>query len=137
MSTFPTSWEGLLADLVNALKDAYNHRNDATYWSAQIESGADPGHVTKSNVTIVSVGLEVTGFSMTVKDAQGVQTTWFASPGANGHPIKFNGTIHNEASLIFKYAGSPINPVRFHLDIRWIKDGGQVMRLDTEFPKNP
>ena len=137
MAGIPTSWPELLKDLAAALGAAYAHRNDAAQWSAQMESGPNPGSATKETVTVESVSLEVTGFTIKVKDSHGNETEWHASPGNHGHPIKFNGTAHEEASVVLRGTPSPVNPVRFHLDIRWVKDGATVRRLDTEFPRNP
>jgi hypothetical protein len=136
MPGIPTDWPELLAELVQALKNAYAHRNDPKFWDAQIEKGSNPGSATKSNATVESVSLEATGFTIKVKDANGERTEWHASPGKNGHPIKFNGEVHDEASVVLRPTPSPINPVRFHLDIRWVQKGGEVIRLDTEFPRN-
>jgi hypothetical protein len=136
MGNIPSSWEDLVRDLASALGTAYKNRNDATFWTAQLESGSDPAHSTKHGVSVSSVKLEITGLEIVVKDGT-VTQTWHASPGQHGHPITFNGVKHDEASLVYRYAGSPANPVRFHLDIRWVKDGAIVYRLDTEFPKNP
>lgn len=127
------SLKSILDLLKQLLEEAYSGRNNAAKWEVSVE---EPGKV-KRTAAVVAAKLEAEEFLFEVKDGE-TATKLRAYPSLSSSKklkVEVNGTIDEDAAVVYKPVPSPANPARFHLDFKRVTINGEDFRFNLAYPK--